>query len=262
MQMIRNSTRAVSLLALLWAIPLALGAQEAGEGALPNAAEDPGAAGPGAREEAADESHVYFEMGFSYWLQGRTPLARRNFERALEAGGEHADRNRIALVRLIGREKRPAGAGRLAEVRAILGAIQQPDLVGTAWLAAMEALYDYGERDAALELSLEMPRRFPTSPEADEAVLFAARILFERQRRAAALDQLFFLIRDYPQSDHLDEAHYLLARVFLEPGIYYSPVRARTALEPFVAEMGDVREIFQNSLWRGSALRLFATLSP
>lgn len=243
------------LLSILLISGAPLVAQEQGGPLLPAPGAEQGAG------DGADDSRIFFEVAFSYLLQGRDQLARRNFERALAAGGDYADLNRIALVRLLGREKRAPGTSRLPEVRALLGQVQQRDLIGTAWFAAMEALYDYGERDAALELALEMPRRFPDSDRADEALLLAARILMERQRRAAALDQLFYLLDRHGDSDQLDEAHFLMAKIYLDPGVYYSPVRARAALEPFVRPAGAQKELFTASLWRERALQLFARLN-
>ncbi len=257
---VRNPSRSLVLALLIGLFPLNLPAQEvpAQGGELPLA---PGAGNQAGKEDEAQESRLYFEIAFAYLLQGRDDLARRNFEKALAAGGDYSDLNRIALVRLIAREKRNPGASRLTEVQAILKEVQGQDLIGTAWMAAIEALYDYGERDAALELALEMPRRFPAAREADAAVLFSARLLFERQRRAAALDQLFYFLSRHKDSDLLDEAHFLLASIYLDPGLYYSPSRARAALAPFL-NPGAGQDVFAASLWRESAIRLYSTLPP
>jgi len=213
------------------------------------------------RGEVEDESKMFHELGFSYLLQGNRAKARELFQKAAAAKGQYADISRLQLIRLLALEKRKAGESRLPQVRAALKKIEDDSWLKQAWYAAMRSLYDYGEKEGALELALEMPQRFPESKMADAAALLAAEIMYERRHLSAALDQLLGIVNKHPKGDgeYTDDAYYLLALVFNTPGEYYSPRKAYGALLAF-RRFKD-RRAFKRSIRLEEARRLLEQLS-
>ena len=191
----------------------------------------------------ADESKMYYELGFSYLMQGDKVRARRLLERAAAAKGQLGDLARLQLIRLLAVEKRKKGESRLPQVRAMLDQMRDPVNRGEAWYAAIQSLYDYGETDASLELALEVPQRFAANRAlSSRAAFLAAQILTERRQYAAALEQLFAVVDLKPKAfraelaesdSRIDDAYYLLARIYLSRGEYYSPRKAYRAIIPF-----------------------------
>ena len=208
-----------------------------------------------------DDSKIQYELGFSYLLAGNKSKARLHLNKAMGMKGRYADLSRLQIIRLLAFEKRKAGEIRLPQIRRILSRVEDESLKIQSWYASIQSLYDYGEKDSALELALEMSHRFPNSKLADAATFFAAEIFFERKKYAAALDRLFWITgRDQKMNGaFLDDAFYLIARIFISPGYYYNPAAARNALLAF--RKYRKYPAFKNSMWRSEALKMLIDLS-
>ena len=196
-----------------------------------------------------DLSKIYYEEGFSYLLQGNSAKAKEFLEKAVTEGGQYADPARLELVRILSRSGNSQG------LREMLGQFQDQNLVSAAWKEAILGLGDGGNSDASLELALEMPLRFPVSPEADDVLFFSAELLFSRGQYAASLDRLQMILTGYADKDCADDAYYLMSQIFLHPGPYFSPQRARGAVLAFHKNLD--KPFFKNSLWKEEMDRLY-----
>ncbi len=202
---------------------------------------------------SADQSKIYYEMGFSFSLQNNPVKAKEYFEKAVGEQGQFSEPARLELFRMT------AGtAETLEKVRQQLGQFQDNSIIPLAWKTAMGSLYDAGKKDWALELALEMPYRYPQSKEADDAKLLAAEIFFEKKAFSAALEQLQQLLDAYPSEDSADDAYYFMARIYASPGEYHSPLRARGALSAFLKLESNPN--FADSIWKEDVRRLLFEL--
>lgn len=211
-------TRCVLTLALALGLTGGLAAQPAGGGDLPG-----------------DPARVNYEMGFAYLLRHDRARARNYLELAANSQGAFADLARLELVRLISAEDAPPAAA-LAAARATLLRLEDKTGLPQNWLAAAQAFSDAGRRAEALELALELPLRFPESPEAARALALAARIHLLEERADAAIECYLRILQQYSAVPGADEAALFVARVMLAPGPRHNAHQACRFLRVFHAD--------------------------
>ncbi|MEQ9363033.1 MAG: hypothetical protein RIF32_02250 [Leptospirales bacterium] len=200
----------------------------------------PGLWSQAGEELPGDPARVAYEMGFSYLLAKDSARARAYLEEAVAAGGSYGDQARVELVRLLAYETAAeatnAGDGGqgeaavLAPIRQALLGFEDRTRIPRAWFAAVQALEEAGQYAPSIKLAMELALRYPTSPEADDALLTAARLHDANGHSAAALESLFRILKDHSSGDRVPTAAYMIARIYSRPGEYYSPGRACAAL--------------------------------
>lgn len=210
----------------------------------------------GADASGGAEGQMLFDRAQTFLLRKERGRALQLFEQAEKAGGPYADLSRLHRIRLLATESRKDNETRSAAVRKALEGFTEVELGRLAWFLAATALYEGGEREEALDIALDAGRRFEGTRWGSAARFFAAEIFFENGELSSCTDLLLKLLDNRENRDLEDAAVFLLARVYLESGDHHSPRRATHLLERFLSE----KPSYRRSLWRGSALRLLATI--
>lgn len=199
--------------------------------------------------QEAPSGGLSYEKGIAYLMSDEDDRAIPFFEKAVQEGGEFADAARLHLIRL-----RLSKDAQAESIRTLLNEIQDPRMMGGAYLAAVQGYSDRGKFDEAVEFGLEFVANFSQNPYCDDALFMVSWIQYKKGRTFASIRTLKRVLEEYPGGDMTDDARYLLAKIYLEPGEYYHPTLARSIMMEYQENL-DKKE-YKNSIWKDEIQKL------